>query len=229
VIDQGDHHVGKWVNSVVKDAEVTFAPPPGQVAENPTVSVYLLDLLPASVMGDNMRIPSLQLQLRYLITTAASEPHKAHSLLGELVFAAMEHPEFHVDLEPLPAATWEALGVPPAPAFLLRTHLVSTREQTGQMVRKAVEINSSSLEAVSGIVVGPGDLPIANARVEFPATGVATRTDTRGRFYLAAIPASPTAVRQFLVQAKGRELSVSVKPKDMRSQPVVIHFDVLEA
>lgn len=228
MIDLGDNHVGQWVSSIVKDAEVTFAPPSGQVPEKPTVSVYLFDLLPASVARNSRRTPSLQLQLRYLITATAKDPAKAHNMLGELVFAAMEHGEFHVDLEQLPAAIWSALGVPPAPAFLLRTHLVREREQTTQQVRKAVDINSSPLDGVSGIVVGPDEIPITNARVEYAYTGVATRTDSKGRFYLAAIPESSDA-RQFLVQAKGREQSVSMKPKDMQNQPVVIHFDVLEA
>ncbi|MEN8206777.1 MAG: Pvc16 family protein [Pseudomonadota bacterium] len=228
MIDLGDHHVGKWVNSIVKEAEVSFLPPSGQVPAKPTVNIYLFDLMPASVTRNNNRTPPLQIQLRYLVTTSAKDPVKAHKLLGDLVFAAMEHAEFDVDLEPLPATCWTALGIAPAPAFLLRMHIVREREQEAQRVRNVMDIKSSSLNGVNGVVVGPGEIPIANARVEFPFTGAATRTDSKGRFYLAAIPVSPDA-REFLVQAKGKELSVTMKPKDMQKQPVVIHFDVLEA
>ncbi|HZH77837.1 MAG TPA: hypothetical protein VEY88_17555, partial [Archangium sp.] len=44
-------------------------------------------------------------------------PERAHHVLGQLVFAAMEEPEFEVDLAPLPVALWSALGVPPRPAL----------------------------------------------------------------------------------------------------------------
>jgi hypothetical protein len=229
VIDQGDQSVAEWVGSVLDGVEVTFAPPSRQVADKATVSIYLHDLLPASATVDNRRTPSLKLQLRYLITTAAKDPLEAHRMLGELVFSAMEHKAFQVNLEPLPAAAWQALGVAPLPAFMLQTLLIRPREQTHRFVRQTVDLSASPVVTINGIVVGPRDLPIVNARVEYPAAGAVTHTDNKGYFHLVATPPSSEASSQFLIQAKGREQSVSVKPKEMQNQPVVIHFDVLEA
>jgi hypothetical protein len=229
VIDQGDQSVAEWVGSVLEGVEVSFSPLAQEAAEKPIVSAYLLDLLPASATANNRRTPSQQLQLRYLITTASKDPFEAHRMLGELVFSAMEHEKFQVDLEPLTPATWQALGLAPAPAFLLRTLLIRPRAQTERYVSQAVDLSASTVVSINGIVVGPGDLPIVNARVEYSATGAVTRTDNKGYFHLVATPPSSKASSQFLVQAKGREQSVSVKPKEMQNQPVVIHFDVLEA
>ena len=94
---------------------------------------------------------------------------------------------------------------------------------------KAVDLSASTVVTISGIVVGPGDLPIVNARVEYSATGAVTRTDKKGHFHLVATPPSSMVSSQFLIQAKGREQAISLKPKEMKNQPVVIHFDVLEA
>jgi hypothetical protein len=229
VIDQGDQSVAEWVGSVLGGVEVSFAPPAKANAEKAIVSAYLLDLSPASATADNRRTPSQQLQLRYLITTAAKDPFEAHRMLGELVFAAMEHEAFQVDLEPLPPATWQALNLAPAPAFILRTQLIRPRAQTERFVNQAVDLSASTVVSITGIVVGPGDQPIVNARVEYSATGAVTRTDNKGHFHLVATPPSSKASSQFLIQAKGREQSLSVKPKEMQNQPVVIHFDVLEA
>jgi hypothetical protein len=107
--------------------------------------------------------------------------------------------------------------------------LIRPRAQAERFVSQAVDLSASTVVSINGIVVGPGDLPIVNARVEYSATGAVTRTDNKGYFHLVATPPSSKASSQFLVQAKGREQSVSVKPKEMQNQPVVIHFDVLEA
>ena len=117
MIDEGDQRVAEWIGSVLDGVEVSFAPPAREVAEKAIVSAYLLDLSPASATANNRRTPSQQLQLRYLITTASKDPFEAHRMLGELVFSAMEHEEYQVDLEPLPPATWQALNLAPAPAF----------------------------------------------------------------------------------------------------------------
>jgi hypothetical protein len=229
VIDQGDQSVAEWIGSVLDGVDVSFDPPAREVAEKAIVSAYLLDLLPASASADNRRTPSQQLQLRYLITTAAKNPFEAHRMLGELVFSAMEHEEFQVDLEPLPPAAWQALNLAPAPAFILRTLLIRPRAQADRFVNQTVDLSASTVVSLNGIVVGPGNQPIVNARVEYLATGAVSRTDNKGYFHLVATPPSSKASSQFLIQAKGREQSLSLKPKEMQNQPVVIHFDVLEA
>ena len=76
------------------------------------------------------------------------------------------------------------------------------------------------------MVVGPGDVPVMGARVECPALNRVTRTDGKGRFRLAAVPAAPPP--QFLVTAKGRQRWVSPDLHALGGQPLVIRFDGLE-
>ena len=76
-----------------------------------------------------------------------------------------------------------------------------------------------------GVVLGPGDVPIAGARVEIPPANLSTSTDRLGRFAFAAVASGPypTTLR---VLAKGRELTQTVVT--VGAEPIVIHFEPLE-
>jgi hypothetical protein len=82
-----------------------------------------------------------------------------------------------------------------------------------------------ALEPLAGIVLGPGDVPLAGARVEIPWAAAAAATDARGRFAFAGLPAEP--VRTWArITAGDRQLDVEIeRPEDHR--PVVIRFDQL--
>lgn len=79
------------------------------------VGLYLLELAPgATPVRQPLR---LQFDARFLVTTEAPDPSAAADDLADLAFAALDAADCECDLTPLPAATWQALGTPPRPAF----------------------------------------------------------------------------------------------------------------
>lgn len=229
MIDGVDQRLEQWASSVLATEggpiEVRSSPPV-DAAATPCVALHLLDLLPAPATASAARNPPLQITLRYLVTTCAASAAQAHRMLGTLVFAAMEHPELEVELEPLPAGFWEAFGVAPRPSFLLRVPLRRERpEPKVERVRRPAEVRFAALTTLRGRVVGPGDVPLAAAQVELPSLGVTTRTDSDGCFRFAALPAEPVQ-RQIRVRARGQEMAVTVEPTAAPGQSVVIRFDI---
>lgn len=214
------------MQTVLGAAEVSLAPPSASRSGR-GIGLYLLEL-GQTPPDRTARRPPLQLCLRYLVTTWADEPEEAHRLLGELVFAAVESEEFETDLDPLPAAAWAALGAPPQPSFVLRVPLRLERPQPpSKLVRRPLVIHAVARSSIHGLVVGPGDVPVAGARVELPALRLSERTDTKGRFCFPTVPAEPGA-KALRVKAKGRELSVTAELPTPDGEPLVIHFDPRE-
>lgn len=222
MIEDVDQHLKDWARTVVKDVAVSLTIPFGAEAEE-GVGLYLLDLAHAPPPRTAKR-PPLRISLRYLVTTWAKDPERAHSLLGQLVFAAMDSTEFEVDLDPVPVAVWRAFGVPPRPSFVLRVPLQRERpEPAVTLVRAPLVVEASPVQSLQGVVLGPQELPVVGARVELPALRLSTRTDSKGGFRFSAVPAQPA--RQLLrVTAKGRELSVQTEANGGQ-EPMVIHFD----
>ena len=228
MIEDVDNRLRQWVASVLEaaapDVEIRLTPP-GDTGPKAAVSMFLLDLLPATPATTGRR-PSLQITLRYLVSVSAERVEDAHRALGALVFAAMEHPEFEVELAPLPAELWSALGSTPRPGFLLRVPLrVERAEPRVGRVTRAVEVRFTRTSELSGRLLGPLDVPLAAAEVEIPALRLVTRTDVHGYFRFPAVPLEP-ARRQVTVRARGLEKAVTVEREAADGEPVVIHFDV---
>src|SRR5262245_33018843 len=201
MIDRVDQRLKDWIGTVLEATEVVLSPP-GSAATAQGVSLYLLELRQTPPARGTRR-PPLQITLRYLVTVWADRPEQAHHLLGKLVFAALANPEFDVDPDPLPVATWQAFGLVPRPALVLGVPLRHERpEPAAPLVRVPPVFQHAALGSLEGLVLGPGDAPVANAQVEVPALRRSTRTDARGRFVFAALPSEPR-VKRLRVQAKG--------------------------
>lgn len=227
LIEDVDEHVKEWAGTIVPDVEIRFTPPDDSEAV-PAVYLYLLDLLPDASCATAGRTPVLQLGLRYLVTAHADSPRETHRILGSLVFAAMEHPEFNVELDPPAAGFWRALGIVPRPAFMLRAPLrLQRRQPTVGRVRKPAEVRHSALTSLVGLLLGPGDLPIYDARVELGSPRLATHTDSSGFFRFAAVPVEPRRKR-LQIRAKGCEQTVTVEHAAGDPKPLVIHFETME-
>ena len=121
MIDQVDGRLRDWVITVLGDVTVSLRPPGAETAGQ-GVSLYLLELVDDPPLR-GQQPPPLQLALRYLVTTWSEEAAEAHRLLGQLAFEAMGQPGMAVELQPPAAATWQALGARPQPAFILRVPL----------------------------------------------------------------------------------------------------------
>lgn len=221
MIDEIDRHLSDWIGTVLKEVEVSFAPP-AREHEGSSVGLYLLDLAHIPVPRGKRR-PPLQIRLRYLVTAQADDPQEAHRMLGELLIAALQESEFEVEQEPSPLAMWEALNVEPRPSFVLRVPFTHQQpEKLAPPVRHPLVLRSSELRSLTGQVVGPENIPIADARVEVPALQLYTNTDSKGRFYFAAVPAEPYP-KLLLVHAKGQEFSIDTK---QAAEPLVIHLQL---
>jgi hypothetical protein len=227
VIEDLDQRLKDWAGAIVPDVDVRFTPPNDSDAA-PAIYLYLLDLLPDAPGVSAARTPPLQLGLRYLVTARAESPQEAHRMLGQLVFAAMESPEFKVELDPPAAVFWSALGIVPRPAFMLRMPLRLPRaEPKVGRVRKPAEVHHSPLTSLVGVLLGPGNLPVCDAHVELGSPRLTTHTDSRGVFRFAAVPAEPPQKR-LQIRAKGYEQTVTVEHVAGDRKPLVIHFEAME-
>jgi hypothetical protein len=227
MIDEIDKRLSDWIAGVLsEDIEVSLLPP-GDMGDKKIVGLYLKDILP-SVPNRGTRRPPLQVLLRYLITSWAKSPQEAHSLLGRLLFAAMEHPEYEVELEPIPAEFWNAFGTIPMPAFMLRLPLrVERPENQVRLIRSSIEVTKSSIESLGGMVMGPNETPLANARVELTNHNLVTQTNVKGRFIFPAVPTQPSK-KKLCITARGRKLFKEIEFTKVKQGPWIIYFDILE-
>jgi hypothetical protein len=226
LIAETDDRLAGWVQTTVGAVEVWLGAPRPE-AGGSGVSLYLMELVPAPAPQGGRR-PPLQFSARYLVTTWAADAHEAHRLLEELLFAAMDATDLEVDLEPLPGAAWAAFGVAPRPSFLVRVPMRRERpERPVKLVRVPPVVETVPVAALQGVVVGPADVPLAGARVELPALGLATRTDPDGRFRFGSVPAEgpPLLLK---VSARGRETSVRAEGGMSRPEGLVIRMTAME-
>jgi hypothetical protein len=174
---------------VIELADDALAGWAGEVLPGATVS---LDRdIDADVVLDLVEVRDLgrrpaQLALRYRVSAGGTDVRERHRRLGELLLAAMAAPGYEVDLAPDPAA--------PRPSFVL---VVPLRTEA---------------PAPPPPALGP-HVPIADAFVELPLLGLATRSDHRGRFTFAAVPSE--SVQQLVVHAKARTFPFSVDSPDV--------------
>jgi len=227
MIDEIDQRLSAWIGSVLgEDIEVSLLPP-ADMGDKMIVGLYLKDILPSAPTRGTRR-PALQVLLRYLVTVRAKHPQEAHRVLGRLLFAAMEHAEYEVELEPIPAQTWQAFGTTPMPAFMLRLPLRLERpEKPVRLIRSPIEVQQSPLASLEGTILGPDETPLSNARVELSTHNLVARTDRKGRFFFPTVPAEP-ALKKVRIVARGRELFKEVDYSRTKQEPLIIHFDVLE-
>jgi hypothetical protein len=228
VIEAADARLREWLaEKIAADVALSVGRPDAPFPEH-GVGFYLLEIIPAPPARAT-QAPPFQIFLRYLITTADPDATVAHKLLGTLVFAALADETIDVEPAPVPLEMWRAFGVPPRPALVVRLPLRIEREQrVAPRVRQPLEIGSASLDTVLGVVVGPGDLPVMNARVEELGTGVTTLTDYAGRFRFARLPVQGTALR-FRVSAKGVQTDVVRERGAEASQRMTIRLPIEEA
>jgi hypothetical protein len=225
VIEEADARLTDWVGVVAGPGVQVALTAPADEHGGAGVSLFLMDLASQQPMRGQQRAP-LQLALRYLVTAWAEDPLAEHRLLGALVAAAMQEEGFEVLLSPTAPATWIALGAAPRPAFVLQVPVRQARPQPVlPRVRGPLVVRGVALAPLAGVVLGPGDVPVASARVEVPSADAVTETDPQGRFRFPALPVEP---RQKLVRirARGRQIDVEIAQPE-ESSAVVIRFDQL--
>jgi hypothetical protein len=222
MIDQIDQHLKAWVGQTLPGVVVTLEPP-GLAHDGQGASLYLFELVDDPPLRGRQRTP-LQAAARFLVTTWAGKTEDAHRLLGDLLFAAMDNPDFQVEIDPLPTTAWTTFGLPPQPSFVLRVPLQLVRPQPAvPRVRHPLDVQPVPLAALHGLVVGPGDVPLADARVMVDGLDALARTDANGVFHLDTLPAG-SARRRLRVRAKGQEITLDTRIPSPDDKPVVIRF-----
>jgi Pvc16 N-terminal domain len=223
VIQVVDARLATWAGEHVKGVQTSFDPP-AESRAGEGVCLYLMDVAPRpDEHRDGAR--RLRASLRYLVTTWAEKPERAHELLGDLLLAALQEAEFEVELESVQVEAWAAFKIAPRPSFVVRVPLGQDIERPiAKLVRSPLSIRASGLVSLNGTVLGPGDVPMAGASVELPALKLSTLTDWKGRFTFSAVPAEP-APKELLVKARGREQRV---PVGAIGSPLLINFGPLE-
>jgi hypothetical protein len=218
-----DDQLEAWARGVADGVTVSFGPP-GELKAQTGVGLYLMELTedpPARGSG----VAPLRVALRYLVTTWG-EPLEAHRVLGALVFEALADPDVTVDLRPLSPQAWTALGTVPRPAFILQRTVQRERAVSlAPPVTERLALRTGPLTTLHGVVLGPGDIPLASASVEVPHLGKRATTDGRGAFRLAGLPTSPPVTR-LRVRARGHEQTVTAEQGYTGDAPVTIriHF-----
>jgi len=225
VIEQADARLTDWVGAVAGPGVQVALTAPADGHSGSGVSLFLMDLVSLPPMRGQRRAP-LQLALRYLVTAWAEDPVAEHRLLGAVVAAAMQEEGFEVQLEPTSPATWTALGAAPRPGFVLQVPVRQARpEPVRPRVRGPLVMQGVGLAPFSGVVLGPGDIPVANARVEVPSAEAVAETDPEGRFRFPSLPLEPRE-KLVRVRARGRQIDVEIASSD-DGGAVVIRFDQL--
>jgi hypothetical protein len=227
VIEEADARLQQWARGVLETSASVSLARPGDANKGTGASLFLMELVAMPPMRGDRR-PPLQLALRYLVTAWGDDAGAEHRVLGALVGAAMQEDGFEVELAPLNADAWAALGIAPRPSFVIKLPVRMERpERPAKPVLKSLVVQEAGLAKLLGVVLGPGDVPIAAAHVDLPALALSAETDARGRFAFAAVPAEPRQLR-VRVRARRKEGEVQVvRPDD--GGLVTIRFDqVLE-
>ncbi len=221
-IDNVDRQLGEWINSVLENMELSFGPPADN-SDGHGVSLYLMELAHSPLPAGQRKVLR-QISLRYLVTSWAESPLEAHRILGKLIFAAMENAEFEVEPGTAPIDVWKAFGIAPRPSFILRRNLRVERPETvAPMVRVPMTIENSPMEELQGLVLGPGEIPIMGALVEFPTLQRHTYTDSKGQFVFPAVPGHQT-VKELRVTARGWA-TMQLQPTIHDDELLIIRID----
>lgn len=229
MIKEIDERLVAWAEGVIGQGNQVSLAPPGE-GDNLSVNLYLLELVDDPMRHSGANLPN-QPVLRYLVTTQAADPKDAHNLLAALLYAAMESTDYEIDLDPVPTQLWSAFDIPPRPAFILKAPLPHEwKGRPAQLVRQPEPELAGGAPVVPlyGLVLGPNDIPLMNARVELPNLFRSATTDSKGRFTLAGVPAAPKE-KTLLIKARKREKTEVVQATGTPAEPVIIHFDLFES
>lgn len=227
MIPRVDSELSGWIQGVLPGAAVRLADP-STPPDTPCVNLYLYRLAAAPAL-QRTRGAAATVTLRYLVTVHGDDSEQAHRMLGTLLFEAMQHPQYVVDLDAAGEDFWSAFGMTPRPAFVLAAPLRLEPVHDIPRVRDYPRVSTVPAIAFRGVLLGPGDVPLANARVVLAELDQHTRTDGDGRFLFPAVPPEPTRKRLYIA-AKGvdTEVHAQLDPTEV-GQPAIIRLTKLES
>lgn len=146
-------------------------------------------------------------------------------MLGKLLLAAMDEAGLDVELTASDPRLWQSFGILPRPAFFLLTSIRAPKaEAPSPRAQAGPRLGLSGATALHGRVLGPGDQPLARARVEIPSLDRTTFTDDDGAFAFATVPEA-SAARELRIRAAGLEHTVTLDLPAPPGETVLVRFD----
>jgi hypothetical protein len=204
--------VEEWIRPAIGPAvEVRF----GNVGDpglggGKAIVLTLLDITPCPAPRRGTVPAPLQLRARYLVSVVGFDPTERGQCLAELAFLAGPLVRVELEASPPSLALWRSLGTPARPALVATVILERARvPRRVPLVREPLITEWTPSRPVSGVVVGPGRIPIAGALVEVEGAALATYSNSRGEFAFRSVPGSEPPP-MLLVSAKGTQLRVRV-------------------
>ncbi len=228
MIDEIDRRLKEWIATVINSQLAITFEHPGTQQNQSAVSVYLYGMESSTSNSTTREIP-VQIALSYLLTVQSDDQVESHKYLGKILYAAKSQSDMEVGFPALPAQFWQAMGTAPLPHFSLHVPLVIPREtEHCPTIKARPHIGVSSIIQITGIVVGPLDQPIPDAKIILPHSKKVTYTDNKGLF---SITADANSQRAFncKIDAKGKQFSISVPMQQILKTPHVpftIHLDL---
>lgn len=198
---------------------------PGDVETGkPVVLAWPLELRPDQEARGAGQRPPMRLILRCLVF-ASGAPGEASRLLDRVLVAAAAAVDRVAVFEPPLPQMWQAFGIAPRPSLYFDVPLQIARSTPiAPLVRRPMQVQTMAMLALHGRVVGPGDVPLSDMRVELAATGHSAQTDSEGHFMLGGVPADEPA--RLRVRGRGQHLLAEVHTPS--TDPVVIHINFEE-
>jgi hypothetical protein len=222
--------VSGWIRPSAGDVAVAFGPLEAEPLMEGAAGIRLtfLGITPATPARTVSRQPqSLLMFARYLVTVSASTRAEADRLLVALGFAALDRGSPELERDGASPDLWLALRVAARPALVVREVLERPRiVKRAPLVRLPPVTEYSPSRRVVGQVIGPGEVPIAGARIEVLSAGLITYSDHRGEFALTGVPTGPPDPT-LVVTAKGVRLTVRASASS--SDPLVISVPLPES
>jgi hypothetical protein len=206
-----------WIGDCVGDvavaaATVTSAPEAGRI------ELRLAAITPVSEPRAIDR-RSATIALDYLVTLRLDDPIAEHQALADLAFAATEDERYEVAGQGA-GELCAALGLPRMAGIVIRTQANRSHvPKRAPLVRAAAVTHLVPLGTVEGVVLGPGDIPVAGATVSLSGVQRAVRTDGDGRFSFTAPAGQPARIA---VRGRGATAEAVANP----DVPIVIPLPV---
>lgn len=168
------------------------------------VEIRLLNLAPRAEPRSHDRLSHV-LAIDYLVTLRFADPLIEHRNVAELALATLESSDFQMVTDRQVPEACRLLSLSPSAGLILRAELRRTRElPRAPLVREPAVTRLSPLVWLEGVVVGPGDQPVADATVMLDGSNRTHVTGANGQFRFAAPSGSPVhaTVRARLVTTR---------------------------
>ncbi len=203
--DQVTRELVEWVHSRLPKVRVA-AIAIGQGAAEDGIDIRLIGVAPRFEPRSRDRL-NRTMALDYLLTVRFADPLAEHRNLAELAFAVMDVPGYELVCDRDVAQACLSIGLRASAGLILRTEARRTQELVqAPLVREPAITRFAPLGWVEGLVVGPGDVPIANAVVTLDGTDRCAITGSDGRFRFASPADAPSHAT---ARAKSKEATIA--------------------